>query len=95
MSGASCGHTATPTRTGHARAAPRTHSGCANAAITRFATRATATASRPDVAGAYPGWGADHGYSVSVPATPGQQVCTYAINTLQGTSNTTLGCRTA
>ena len=48
-----------------------------------------------DVAAAFPGWGPGHGYSLSVAARPGQRVCSYAINTLQGSDNTTLGCRTA
>jgi hypothetical protein len=54
----------------------------------------TADSTRGDVAAAYPGWGPAHGYSVTVPAAPGQRVCVYAINTSQGSSNTTLGCRT-
>lgn len=55
----------------------------------------TARGTRGDVASAYPGWGAQHGYTVTVQATPGQRVCAYAINTLLGAGNTTLGCRTA
>ncbi len=51
--------------------------------------------SRPDVAAAYPGWGNNTGYSVTVPAAPGNhQVCIYAINVGNGTSNPLLGCRT-
>ena len=49
---------------------------------------------RPDVAEAYPAAGADHGYSLSMPATPGPHwVCLYAINTGPGFSRS-LGCRT-
>lgn len=59
----------------------------------RPAAVTTATSSRGDIAAAFPGWGAAHGYTLTVPATPGQRVCAYAVNTLQGTSNTTLGCR--
>ena len=60
----------------------------------RFAGATTATAPRGDVAAAHPGWGAAHGYTLTVPTRPGQRLCTYAINTLQGDTNTTLGCRT-
>lgn len=54
----------------------------------------TATGSRGDVAAAFPGWGAQHGYVLEVPAVPGQRACAYAVNTGQGAGNTTLGCRT-
>jgi hypothetical protein len=60
----------------------------------RPAAVATASSMRGDVGAAFPGWGAGHGYTLTVATTPGQRVCTYAINTLQGSSNTTLGCRT-
>lgn len=55
----------------------------------------TADANRPDVAAAYPGRGAAHGYSATVPVTTSgdQNVCVYAINQGPG-SNVLLGCRT-
>ena len=54
----------------------------------------TANASRPDVGGAYPGWGNLHGYRARVAAGPGRhQVCAYAINVGSGTTNPLLGCR--
>ena len=47
----------------------------------QWAARATANASRPDVAAAYPGMGPAHGFDVSVPAGPGPHtVCVYGIN---------------
>jgi SpoIID/LytB domain protein len=43
----------------------------------------------------YPGYGTLHGYSFSLSLKPGShQVCTYAINTGQGTTNPLLGCLT-
>jgi hypothetical protein len=48
---------------------------------------------RDDIAAAYPGYGAAHGFAVTVPASPGsRQVCVYAINTAAG-DNPNLGCR--
>jgi hypothetical protein len=48
--------------------------------------------SRPDLLGPFPLYGADHGYSVSYPASPGPHtVCTYGINVGAG-SNVLLGC---
>jgi hypothetical protein len=57
----------------------------------------TADGLRPDVGGAFPGYGAAHGYQITVPGLPGgpHTVCTYAINTATGTANAHLGCRTA
>ncbi|MDR6690420.1 hypothetical protein J2X55_001319 [Microbacterium sp. 1154] len=53
----------------------------------------TANLSRPDVASAYPAYGAAHGFSRVVAASPGtRNVCLYAINTGLG-DNTQLGCR--
>ncbi len=53
----------------------------------------TANLSRPDVASAYPAYGAAHGFSRVVAAAPGtRNVCLYAINTGLG-DNTQLGCR--
>jgi len=55
----------------------------------------TASADRPDVGAAYPGYGNAHGYDLTVPASPGQHsVCTYGVNVGAGTSNSTLGCKT-
>jgi uncharacterized protein YkwD len=54
----------------------------------------TADASRPDIAGAFPGYGDRHGFQGELPAGPGPvQVCAYAINTGAG-GNSLLGCRT-
>lgn len=48
---------------------------------------------RPDVGAAFPAAGNDHGYSVTMEATPGRHdVCLYAINVGPG-SSTLLGCR--
>ncbi|HEX7107378.1 MAG TPA: N-acetylmuramoyl-L-alanine amidase, partial [Acidothermaceae bacterium] len=46
-----------------------------------WAARATADQSRPDVGAAFPGYGAAHGYDVTVPVASGgaHQVCVYAI----------------
>lgn len=55
---------------------------------------ATAGGTRYDVAAAYPGWGAAHGYDITVPAPPGDhRVCVYGINSGPGTTNPLLGCR--
>lgn len=56
----------------------------------------TASASRPDVASVYDGWGAAHGFDVLIPnlwVSP-HQVCVYAINVDAGAVNPQLGCRT-
>ena len=52
--------------------------------------------SRPDVGGAYPGYGPDHGYWASIPSVESgpHTVCTYAITTGGGVSNGVMGCRT-
>lgn len=57
-------------------------------------TPVTAAFDRPDVAATFPGSGSRHGFSVTLPASPGpQQVCVYAIG--NGVGNTPqLGCRT-
>lgn len=55
------------------------------------AVASTAGAPRPDLVGF--GRGTDHGYSTTVPATPGShRVCVWAINANPG-GNTLLGCR--
>ena len=53
----------------------------------------SASKARPDVGRAYPGLGADHGFSESIPAKAGTvEVCVHAID-LQGTANPMFGCR--
>ncbi|MFM7060981.1 MAG: hypothetical protein ACKOZL_07335 [Actinomycetes bacterium] len=53
----------------------------------------TASVRRPDVAAAFPGYGADHGFEAafSVPAGP-HRVCAYGINAGARGANTLLGC---
>jgi len=49
---------------------------------------------RSDVAAAFPGYGANHGYEATFPIPPGShQVCIYAINKGPG-ANRLLACRT-
>ena len=53
----------------------------------------TADGSRPDIAQIFAGYGANHGFVESVPATPGtHNVCAYAINLGAG-ANVLLGCK--
>lgn len=53
----------------------------------------TAASHRPDVGAAYPAFGPDHGFDLTVAATPSPHtVCIYAINVGPG-SNSLLGCR--
>lgn len=53
----------------------------------------TADQDRPDIAAAYPGYGAAHGYSASAKASPGAHtVCVYGINVGPG-SNSLRGCK--
>jgi hypothetical protein len=55
----------------------------------------TANTSRPDVGKAYPAFGNNHGFDVTVPVTGGRRrICIYAINVGAGTVNPLLGCRT-
>jgi hypothetical protein len=62
--------------------------------VDRQATSVTAGNPRGDIAAAYPLYGADHGYDVTIPATPGTHgVCAYGVNSAGGGGNTTLGCR--
>jgi hypothetical protein len=50
---------------------------------------------RPDVAAVYSGYGDKHGYSISVPASPGlNTVCAYGIEISGPGSNRGLSCRT-
>lgn len=60
-----------------------------------FAGWGYANLARPDVGAAYPGYGDNHGFDISVPAGEGtHEVCIYAIN-VGGPNNTLLGCRQA
>ena len=53
-----------------------------------------ANQARPDVGTAFPASGPNHGYTITMPASPGRHtLCLYAINTGPGAS-TGLGCRT-
>jgi hypothetical protein len=51
----------------------------------------TASRSRPDVAAAYAGYGAAHGFDFFVPV-PAGGLCAFAFNLLQGTESPLLGC---
>jgi len=54
---------------------------------------ASASSPRPDVGAAYPQFGPHHGFSLTIPVTPGpRRVCVYAINTGPGSDNPLLGC---
>lgn len=58
-----------------------------------FAGLGSANGSRPDVATAVPGFGPNHGFQITVPIAPGShQVCAYAINVANGSTNPQLGC---
>jgi hypothetical protein len=55
----------------------------------------TATGGRADVGRAYPGYGDNHGYSLTVPASGGPNtVCVYGINVGAGGANPLLACKT-
>lgn len=54
----------------------------------------TANGSRPDVAAAFPGYGATHGFSFTLPAPAGANVCVYGIEVGGTGGNRLLGCRT-
>ncbi|AYG04280.1 hypothetical protein [Gryllotalpicola protaetiae] len=59
------------------------------------ATQTTADVSRPDVAAVYPGYGAAHGFSATVPTIVGShQVCVTAVNAGPASADTSLGCKT-
>jgi SpoIID/LytB domain protein len=61
-----------------------------------LAAVAVADRSRTDVGQAFPGYGARHGYDLTLPAAAGRhQVCVYAINVRVGSVNPRLGCATA
>ena len=57
-------------------------------------TALVANGNRPDLTPYYPGLGTAHGFTKSIPASPGlHQVCLYAINMVGRGSNQLLGCR--
>ena len=61
----------------------------------QFIGAVAADQSRPDVAGAYPHAGEQHGFGFTLPLGEGQHtVCVYAINAGAGAENPRLGCRT-
>jgi hypothetical protein len=54
----------------------------------------TASVGRGDIAAAFPGYGAAHGFSTTIAASPGtHNVCVYGINTAGPGGNSLLGCR--
>ena len=54
------------------------------------------TVARPDVGALYPGSGETRGYGLTVSVAPGShEVCVYAINEGEGTTNPLLGCKQA
>ncbi len=61
----------------------------------RFSGQYLAAGSRPDVGAAFPGFGPDHGFDVTINGvTQGSRdVCVYAINVGVGEVNPLLGCR--
>jgi hypothetical protein len=61
-----------------------------------YATKATASVPRPDVAIANPGQGPNHGFDVTIPASSGvHNVCVYGINSGPvGNGNPAVGCAT-
>jgi peptidoglycan/xylan/chitin deacetylase (PgdA/CDA1 family) len=61
----------------------------------RVVAGTTAGLTRPDIAAAFAGYGAGHGFDLIVPAAPGvHTVCAYAINVGAGTVNPLVACRT-
>jgi hypothetical protein len=60
-----------------------------------YTATAVASGARPDMLSKYPGYGQNHGFSISTPVTAGtHELCAYAMNVAAGTVNTKLGCRT-
>jgi hypothetical protein len=54
----------------------------------------TAEMSRSDVAAAYPGYGPNHGFSLTVPASPGMNnVCVYGIDVVAPGANKQIACK--
>jgi hypothetical protein len=59
-----------------------------------FGAVARADRNRPDVGAAFPGYGAEHGFDLSITIPSGTaEVCVYAINVGAGSTNPRLGCR--
>jgi hypothetical protein len=71
-----------------------TVSGAVHVYVDGGGTALVADVSRPDVAAAFPGAGAAHGFTLSVTVPPGgHSVCVYAIDVDSPGRNTPLGCR--
>jgi SpoIID/LytB domain protein len=52
------------------------------------------TASRPDIAAAFPGYGDQHGFAATIATGAGtHQICAWAVNTGAGNTNIMFGCR--
>lgn len=58
----------------------------------QFQGEFTANGSRPDVGAAYPGFGSNHGFDISIPAGGDLTVCVYLINVAAGTANPRFDC---
>jgi hypothetical protein len=59
-----------------------------------FKGEITANQHRPDIGDAYPGFGPNHGFSMTTNVGGGaQNVCVYAMNVGAGNANSLLGCR--
>lgn len=59
-----------------------------------FATATPANLQRPDVGSSFPAYGSAHGYDVTIPTSIGlHEVCVYAINVGNGSSNPLVSCR--
>jgi hypothetical protein len=59
-----------------------------------LALQQTAAGDRPDIAAAYPGFGAAHGFVLPVTTKAGKHtVCAFGLNTGPGDTNTELGCK--
>ncbi|QJU54422.1 hypothetical protein SCB71_14875 [Herbiconiux sp. KACC 21604] len=60
-----------------------------------WTSRLKADKSRPDVASLYPGFGDKHGFTGTVPASPGShRICAYGVNVPSSDNNPQLGCFT-
>jgi hypothetical protein len=102
VSGSPAGHLDSVTVTGHAVLATGWAIDPDTTAATRVAVyvdagglTAAAGLARPDLVAVYPHFGAEHGFAVTVPASPGtHRVCGYAINTAGTGLNQSIGCRT-
>jgi len=66
-----------------------------NAYVNQYGFDTVANRTRNDVGAAFPGYGAAHGFDLTIPFGRGFfNVCAYAINNTPGEANTQLGCRT-